>query len=449
MPLAFLSTDVLILILRNLHVQDLESIACSCRFFRAFVLEHGWLEYLRTNPRPSYSLAKTRASCSPRASAYYDARTDFAWTQSAFVARPLSHAWNGMLQPALAMNPFRLLVAAGNTIYSYKSTVSLIEHVSPPMISEGRCRLSRLPAADRDLTAITFADDSHPDSPLYIGFQDGSLEHATIVERTVDRKPSFLLDRRRVGPPGQRSDPIRSLSSSQTCLLSLTASGRATLSLTDRRLASSSSIELNTRSWTSHLCLRASSPFAAFGTSSATPLTVHAVSEDGLRAHPTAILQPKSKRLTSSAVYGVTQAPASSPWGSSPQILVSGWFDGVVRCYDLRSPLRSSDMGPSTSGLAPLRPVLNFYVAAGMARHSVVAFWDIRATNMGWSVHAPANDPSPVYSIILESSRLFGVTQSRPFVYDFGPGVTSGSYPRLAQEKGSNPGFYVTTYRHY
>jgi hypothetical protein len=37
----------------------------------------------------------------------------------------------------------------------------------------------------------------------------------------------------------------------------------------------------------------------------------------------------------------------------------------------------------------------------------------------GWSVYAPGNDRSPVYTVILESSRLFGATESRPFVYDF------------------------------
>jgi hypothetical protein len=59
------------------------------------------------------------------------------------------------------------------------------------------------------------------------------------------------------------------------------------------------------------------------------------------------------------------------------------------------------------------------HIAAGSARHSLVSFWDVRSPAGGFSVHAPLNDPSPVYSLILESSRLFGVTQSRPFVLDF------------------------------
>lgn len=440
---------------------------------------YGWSGYLQANPRPSYSLAKTRALCSPRACAYYDARTDIAWTRRKFIARPLSDPWNEKVLPVLAINPSRLAVAAGDTIYSYTFPTSRREQESPPIIREGQCKLS--PRARRDITAMTFAADDNLDHTLYIGHQDGSLERATIIEPSTHR---FSIDHHTVG---QCSDLVRSLSSSRNCLLSLTASGHATLSLTDRGLTPLSSIELNTRSWTSYLCLNAPSPYAAFGTSSTTPLTVHAISEDGLRARPTAVLQPKSKLPNaSSAVYGIAQAPPCSPWGSSPQIIVSGWFDGLIRCFDLRSSLRSSDVGQSSSGCAPLKPVLNLFdpfsdetiysvscgggfsshIAAGTARHSVVSFWDIRALKKSWSVHAPGNDPSPIYSIVLESSRLFGVTQSRPFVYDFvrdfdriifathdnsqmqGPGVTTSTYPRLRMENRNNPGFYVTTYAH-
>lgn len=430
------------------------------------VHNHGWPEYLRANPRPSYSLTKARSSWSRKTCAYYDALTDVAWTRSAFIARPLSRPWRGKLQPILAINGSRLVVAAGNTIYSYRFASSSGEQESAPVISEGLCTLPPTSGTHRDITALTFFDDEKFNNTLYIGYQDGSLERATVIEPSVDGKSPFSLDRNRASPFNQPTDVIESLSASRSYLLSLSAGGHATLSSADPALASSSSIDLSTRSWTSYLCLRSSYPYAAFGTSSTTPLTVYAISEDGLRTRPTAILQPKLMYMSSTAVYGITQAPASSPWGSSPQILVSGWFDGTVRCYDLRLPLHSNNAGQSTSGPALLQPVLSLYnplsdesiysvscgggfssyVAAGTARHSVVSFWDIRAPKKGWGVHAPVNDPSPVYSIVLESSRLFGATQSRPFVLDFGPGVTFGTYPQL---EGGNPGFYVTTYRHY
>lgn len=241
--------------------------------------------------------------------------------------------------------------------------------------------------------------------------------------------------------------------------------------------------------------------------------------------------------LPSSAVYGLAHAPHCAPWGASSQVLISGWFDGEVRIYDLRSgdrfgwderslipkssttttsvvsaavssaastststPLRSSTPStPQTHQVPLLKPSLTLSdrwsdepiyavsagggngacVAAGTGRHSVVAMFDVRigaarvasvgagvgdagvvsaynntstggtrgmsgrwgrelATDTveegddadtdessndglmkGWSVHAPGNDQSPVYDVIMESDKIWGVTQARGFVFDF------------------------------
>jgi WD40 repeat protein len=170
------------------------------------------------------------------------------------------------------------------------------------------------------------------------------------------------------------------------------------------------------------------------------PMTVYSITSDRLSPSPSAIMSMNAPDLnTQSAVYGISRAPLASPWGSSPQILVSGWYDGQVRCYDLRSHSRVSAATDSNQTLAPLLPVLSLFdprsfepiysvscgggssshIAAGSARHGVISFWDVRSPRAGWSVYAPGNDPSPVYSVIVESSRVFGATQSRPFVYDF------------------------------
>jgi len=252
--------------------------------------------------------------------------------------------------------------------------------------------------------------------------------------------------------------------------LSLSASGSAVFIDASSPSVPSHTIELHARSWSSYLCMTSCTPYAAFGTSSNSPLTVHSITNSQLSVTPSAILYPCAKHR-SSAVYGISGAPSSSPWGSSDQIIVSGWYDGLVRVHDLRSSSRA----PATAEKGPLLPVLSLcdpwsfepiytvscgggsssHVAAGSARHSVVSFWDVRSPKSGWSVHAPGNDSSPVYKIILESSRLFGATESRPFVYDFGPGITEDTYPSLhhsqglKQKKGSNGvSFYVTKYHH-
>ena len=153
----------------------------------------------------------------------------------------------------------------------------------------------------------------------------------------------------------------------------------------------------------------------------------------------------------------------------------------MVNVHDLRSSLRahrlpgvSADTYPAGGALYPVmsmcdpwlaEPVYGVsagggggcHIAAGTARHSVVALWDVRAASRGWSVHAPGNDSSPVYSVVMESSRVFGATQSRSFVLDFGPGAREDAYPPLSRppreeglkkRDGSGVGFYVTRYAH-
>lgn len=405
------------------------------------ITEFGWSGYLRKNPRPSHSLFRARGRWSPKTCAAHDTLTDRAWSRSEFTARPLARPWTGKLQPLLAINRFRLVVAAGSYLYLYIFGDSC--GVEAPSIQlEGAYPLNGR-YMRRDITGIAFVDDDGLDRTLLVGFQDGALERVVLPEvskgvsvSVPERLPSTLFSQL------INSDFIENLSSDGEFLLSLSSNGSA--ALTDLKLSPHppSPIELKARSWVSHLCMQSSGPYAAFGTSSTTPLAVHSITTDRLSSTPYAILHTHdgidSDGPTSSAVYGIARAP-SSPWGSSPQIIVSGWFDGKVRCYDLRSSLRGSSNSNSAEGPAPLLPVLslsdpwsyeaiysvscgggsNSHIAAGTARHSVVSFWDVRSPKTGWSVHAPGNDPSPVYALHLESSRLFGVTQSRPFVYDF------------------------------
>lgn len=189
-----------------------------------------------------------------------------------------------------------------------------------------------------------------------------------------------------------------------------------------------------------------------------------------------------------SAVYAIESAPMSSPWGASDQIVVSGWYDGMVRVHDLRSSARTTANPTGGAPMSALLPTLSFsdpwsyepiyslacgggstaHIAAGSARHSVVAFWDIRSPGKGWSMHAPGNDSSPVYSLVVDGPRVFGANESRGFVLDFGMGVSEQTYPPIVPDtirrrrggvlgvddgmkrigKGG-VGIYVTKYTHH
>ncbi|KAF8169256.1 hypothetical protein BJ912DRAFT_1087752 [Pholiota molesta] len=400
LTLTSLPEDILILILEPLGINELTALSLTCHVLHTIVNAYGWSNYLRANP------------------------PDSAWTRAAFIARPLSRTWAGKLQPVLAISTSRLVVGAGSNLYSYAFGVPKAGSSSaPPVTFEGVVSLL--------------------ENPDHVAFHDGAIERIRLFTTRPPAGEQVTLSFSRIKlTPMPNNDFVESLSSESNIILALSTNGYARLSSNYADLSDTtphSLIDLQTRSWSSYL----------------------------------------SEQLPTSAVYGLSRAPINSPWGASPQILVSGWFDGQVRCYDLRSSSRASrDLSNSSTGPggghggdAPLlRPVLTLAdrwsyesiysvsAAAGTARHSVVSFWDVRSPSTGWSVHAPGNDPSPVYSVILESSRFFGVTQSRPFVYDFGPGVSMDTYPPIPQvrgidnlkhKKGSNRATYhVLRYEH-
>ena len=455
------------------------------------MLEFGWPNYLRATYRPSLSLSNARSSWSAFSQVRYDTLADKAWLKPHFIARPLSDPWPVQQQPVMAVSSSRLLVAAGSTIYSYVFCKSNGDDLSPSVQFEASFKLGWPPSVRREITALSFAPDGL-DLAVYIGFDDGVLECASIPQNFIQGSKNVLLDRTVEGPPRwfDHREVIVSFSAGGSTLLCLSLSGKAGLintlctlpeQCTSTYLQGESVIELRTRSWSSYVSIHSSTPYAAFGTSSKTPLAIHSITNTELQSVPSAILHANMKQATenrSSAVYGICGIPPSGPWGGSDQILVSGWYDGVVRVHDLRSSSRITLDNANPHYPAPILPVLSLYdsfsfepiyavacgggstshIGAGTARHSVVAFWDVRRPTQGWSVHAPGNDSSPVYSIHLESSRLFGTTQSRPFVYDFGPGVTNVTYPQISNRGGRGVnglkssrrgiGYYVTKYHH-
>ncbi|KAF7314352.1 F-box domain-containing protein [Mycena kentingensis (nom. inval.)] len=449
-----LPPDILISTLQYLSRVDLATLERTCRVLYVLVDEYGWRDYLRRNPRPSLSLAKVRQTWSARATAAFDHSTDASWTRTEFIARPISEPWTGKQQPLLALSSERLIVAAGASLSAYKFTNDAT------IAFERSCSLGRSPVTAMDL---------FPDGTICAGFHDGSFELIRSSDAsTIERSPVPVLQL-------SNKDFLESLSVHNQTLVSLSSIGRVSL-ITTSEIDSPATLDLNARSWASYLSMDASTPFAAFGTSSATPLAIHTITPTSISPQPLTTLSLASSPTRSlSAVYGIARGPPSSAWGASPNVLVAGWYNGSVSMHDLRVPLYSDSNLHSQE--SPLRPVLTLsnawsdspiysvasgggsgqHIAAGAARHSLVSLWDLRSPTGGFSVHAPFNDRSPVYSLILESSRLFGATESRPFVLDFGPGVSATTYPvvqappgpnRQPSSKSPSIGFYVTKYNH-
>ncbi|KAH8998655.1 hypothetical protein EDB92DRAFT_1791616 [Lactarius akahatsu] len=470
MSLFSLPSDIFILITAHLSLADLLVLTQVSRELYRLVHNFGWNSVLHTFPRPSSSLVKSLPRWSPLAQIKYHTLSDRSWEKQRFVARPLSRPWRGKFQPLLAINGSRLFVAAGHTLYSYAFITSDHDGTSPGISFEASFDFGLQDAPRNDITSIACAPDCGSDGTLFVGFEDGEIQRVNIPpcnpgQLRVPVDSSFRTPFRY-----HDGELIEALAVSGNTLLSMSTNGKAGL-LNVSYLSSSAPdvINLDTRAWSALLSTSSSTPFAAFGTSSDTPLTVHSITQDAISPTPTAVLRASQDQCDSdferpSAVYGIASAPPASPWGASDQILVSGWFDGLVRVHDMRSSHAPTLTFADPWSFEPVYAVAcggggGAHIAAGSARHSVVAFWDVRAASRGWSVHAPGNDVSPVYSIILESSRLFGATQNRPFVYDFGPAVRPETYPSLPltwengndglkHKKGWDIGFYVTKYDH-
>ncbi|KAJ7600796.1 hypothetical protein C8J56DRAFT_911315 [Mycena floridula] len=443
--------EIICAILNSLELATLSILCQTCSLLNELVSTYGWQEYSKRHPRPSFSLTKIRRQWSPGLVLRYDILSDRAWTKHVLMARPLADPWHGKLQPSMAMNSSYLVVAAGSNLHCYRFGDS-----TPAIIFDNTQSLS---GPGRDITSTVFIQEDG-DSTLFAGFLDGTVQHVELSATAHrDLFPDIVSDVSRI----HHGQAIESLTSERRGLVSLSSNGTA--AFTNLSDGSSSVVNLQRRSWVSYLS--PDSTFVAFGTTGASPLVIHSITNDQLSSGPTAVLGTLDTVLNS-AVYGVTRSPLSSPWGASPQIIVAGWYDGHVRCYDLRDSTRM--MGES----APLRPVMTFsnpwsfepiyavscggggssIIAAGASQGALVSLFDVRSPASGWSIYAPGNDPSPIYALALESSRLFGATQSRPFVLDFGPGTSPELYPPLARSS-SNPslrpkkgGFYITTYQH-
>ncbi|KAG9315797.1 hypothetical protein JVU11DRAFT_3446 [Chiua virens] len=451
--MASFNLDLFILIIEHLDVDDLIRLASTCRLLHHIVHHFGWSTFLRNNPRRSLTLHSSLSRWSPFEQVRYNTLADRAWSHANFVARPLSRPWHGYLQPAIALSVSTLVVAAGRTLYSY--VVQDTPNASPSrIVFERSYNLVRGNATVQpDITSVAFLPDVDQHRTVFLGFEDGFVDQVCLPHRDPHNRQQMDIPRSDQSVlQSHGSFVVQSMSCSSHTLLSLSQWGSVSFTNLASAFPSSTSLNLGTRSWSSHLCMTSSSPYAVFGTTSSTPLSLYHISPHGFSSTPSFILHsPKSRQ---SAVYSITSAPPSSPLGPSEQIIVSGWYDGSVHIYDLRVRANSPPLPSSTSSIPspPAHlPILTLrdrwspepiysiscgggnasFVAAGMARHSVVAFWDVRHPSRSWSVHAPGNDSSPVYSIVLESSRLFGATQSRPFVYDFGPGVTRETYPPI------------------
>lgn len=134
-----------------------------------------------------------------------------------------------------------------------------------------------------------------------------------------------------------------------------------------------------------------------------------------------------------SSAYDLHLPPAGS--AHHPALLLSAWFDSHLRLHDLRAPQSEavtefSDPWTWADGSAMYSSAWfgEYGIAGGGARHGTVCLFDVRYPKKGWSVFSPQGKGSPVYDLVGEGGRLWGVTEKRAFVLAFdGSGAAADS----------------------
>ena len=417
---------------------------------------------------------------------------DLKWGSKSFAVSTLGPPkWIRRQRPILALTEDRVIVSRGQDLQFHNFVFRAGQgHASGALVPGNALRVKTLSDPETpklDITGMAAISSTGENSlshlgrgtTLYLAREDGTVSRYHVSEPApsdgreakLNEPPTASLTGRYTLPAQSRGVPIKYMASppldtrstsllrSFFPLLTLSANGMVSLFNAKSPWTAPSSFSLppGCNPWSAFLSLDSSSPFAAIGATNPFPLAIFPF-ENGLgrlSSHPIAVLGDGTNgAVRSPAAYAICRPPSeargkvSYVWGSSDQIVVSGWHDGVVRVHDMRDSSRASQNG----ALSPLNPVLTLadqtndagavycidmgggsasHIVAGQAIHGCLSIWDVRSVpnrashqtiraQNGWSTFPPDSNWSPTYDLIVEGSRIWGAGQSGPFLFDFG-----------------------------
>lgn len=458
-------------------------------------MNHYWTIYTQNHARPTKTLLQSMANWTPIQIAWYNHITDRRWeTREAEIVLvslgpghrgrhgpPFAPWANDVPRPVMAVganravmisssdvNVFSILPVRGGTNVTVSDRVRL-EGISRLEVASGPPE----PGA-WDVTRAVFAEDGNLNQTLCLGTSNGRVLRAKvghgsgkgikIQESARYDQPEEAENVTGLATEGDTLAAISNLSGSTRTL----ATGIVSLFSIRAPWKPPERLLLPGRLECVQLALDASTPFVAIGarrqppsnSSSwarlsgaripkterfrpSSPLAVHPITSSGLSPSAISHLSPQThKESVTNAPYALCRPSPCSPFGSSPNIVVSGWFDGSVNVHDLR--------------LKKATPTLSFldrwvddrvysvgmgggqgaYVMAGMGTNASLQVYDARRGGRGFGVYCPCSDVvdhKTVYSLHVEGSRVWGVTD-RFFMFDFGPGGRATEFKRRVVE---------------
>ncbi|CAE6458570.1 unnamed protein product [Rhizoctonia solani] len=435
-----LPVDIFIVILKNLDARELAILARVCRLLHKLVASTGWETYILSRPRPSISLSQHLDTAPPFRKARYIHLVDRAWASHTSVIRPLSlnHYAVRDASPYLVATPSMLVIAVANALHVYSFL-----NGGTDVRWRGSVPLHRGSAHD-DITGLGALSQAGPGTGecVVVTLANGKLLR---VRLSPNGEPLEATITAHYPHPATH---ITSLSTSQwgskAGLALTTALGGLVSLYTTRspwieptRVETSTSATVPGRKQARIWCsLVAQSDTLAI--TGSTQLSLYPILPTGLRTDGTTLAGPAK----SSACYALAHPP-----GTTQDLVLSGWHDGVVRMYDLRTGAVELTMQDPWSDSAVYCVGAGggsgMHVVAGYSNHGMIAIFDIRSPASGYTVYAPFSSLSPprprngltqVSSLHVEGARIFGTTPRLPFVLDFGPDVTQTTYPFVKEK---------------
>ncbi|KAG8749720.1 hypothetical protein FRC12_013264 [Ceratobasidium sp. 428] len=424
----------------------------------AHVSSAGWATYIISRPRPSISLSNYLSSLTSFGHARFIHLTDLAWSFRDSIARPLSLNLYTVRDaiPQLVVTPNVLVIAVANALHVYDLVRGGLE-----VHWRGEVQLHRGSAHD-DITGLGALPQPGGKEALFVSCANGKMLRVQLSQPGEPLRATVTAHY--THPPRH----ITSLSTSRwesKAALALTTAQGGLVSLHNTRspwiepthvsppTAAYLPAVKQPRTWCSFIAR--SDSLAVTGS---THLSLHPILPSGLQQSSKPHIIPGP--LKQSACYALSHPP-----NHHPDILLSGWHDGVVRMHDLRTEaiemtLRDpwSDSGVYCVGAGGGSAT---QVIAGYSKHGMLAIFDIRSPSTAYTTYAPSPSLGPprphngftqVSALHVEASRIFGTTPHRPFVLDFGPDITESSYPfvkeRPRRMTANGLGFSTQSYDH-
>ncbi|EUC63386.1 F-box protein [Rhizoctonia solani AG-3 Rhs1AP] len=433
-----LPIDIFIVIVKNLDARELAALSGVCRLLHGLVASTGWETYILSRPRPSISLSQHLDAITPLRKARYIHLVDRAWASRTSVVRPLALNYYAVrdASPYLVATRTMLIIGVANALQ-----VCSFSDGGTDVRWRGSVPLHRGGAHD-DITGLGALSQAGRGECVVVSLANGKVLRVRLSPN--DEPLHATVTAHYSHPPTHITSLSTSTRESKAGLALTTALGGLVSLYNTRspwieptRLEALKSApapgKKHSRIWCS--LVAQSDSLAITGS---TQLSLYPILPTGLGAHGTTLSGPAK----SSACYALAHPP-----GSSRDLILSGWHDGSVRMYDLRTGAVELTMQDPWSDSAVYSVGAGggsgAHVVAGYSNHGMIAIFDIRSPTNGYTVYAPFSSLSPprprngltqVSSLHVEGARIFATTPHLPFVLDFGPDVTQNTYPFVKEK---------------